>query len=521
MIGEFKSNAQKEFGDYQTPEFFTDKVCYFLSTFLDLENFIIIEPNFGKGNFINSSLKYFSNIKKVFGIEINKNYYLQAINKINNFDNISFNLFNEDFFKFDFNKIKLHLDLTDNLLIIGNPPWVTNSFLSEISSGNIPNKSNLKKNKGIDAITGKSNFDITEFIILKLLNEFKDFNITLAMLCKNTVAKNIVKNIQNLQTNISEIKTFEINAQEIFKISCDAVLLYIKTGNGSAKTCDVYEFNTLKQKKTFGWHNNKFVSDIKKYKSTYSFDGNCLFEWRQGIKHDCSKLFELVKCEHDNKYLNGQNDILDIENNYIYPLFKSSDLKNYVIDKSRKSVIITQKRINQETSFLQFEAPKIWQYLCKNEELINKRKSIIYKKAPKFSMFGIGDYSFSKYKVAISGFYKEPKFSLIKTDRPAMLDDTCYFLSFNNLKIAQICTILLNSSPVQDFLKSIVFLDSKRPYTKDILKRIDFDSICKNIDYADFSEFASQINIEDIAISDYKNFQEYIYNKQEQLKLAI
>jgi hypothetical protein len=32
---------------------------------------------------------------------------------------------------------------------------------------------------------------------------------------------------------------------------------------------------------------------------------------------------------------------------------------------------------------------------------------------------------------------------------------------------------LLNSQVVQDFLKAIVFPDSKRPYTKDVLMRID------------------------------------------------
>lgn len=519
MIGENKKQ-QKEFGDYQTPEFFTDKICSYLSSMINKNDFVILEPNFGKGNFIRSSLKYFSNIKKIFGIEINKNYYNYAVNNIDNTSNVPCYLFNDDFFKFDFNKIKTKLNSTDELLLIGNPPWVTNSSLSEINSKNIPKKSNFKKNKGFDAITGKSNFDITEYIILTLLNEFKHYNMTLAMLCKNTVVKNIVKDIQDLKINISEIKAFEIDTQEIFKVSCDAVLLYMQTGSSNTKVCDVYNFNTLERKKTFGWYNNKFVSDMNKYCLTYSFDGNCQLEWRQGIKHDCSKIFELVK-SGDNKYVNGQNDILNIENHYVYPLFKSSDLKKYVIDKNRKSVIITQKKINQETHTIQFEAPKIWKYLCQNENLINKRKSSIYKKAPKFSMFGIGDYSFSRYKVAISGFYKEPRFSLIVTEKPAMLDDTCYFLSFENLKDAQICTVLLNSNPVQNFLKSIVFTDSKRPYTKDILKRIDFKNICNEINYDKFIQFSSQIDINNITINDYKKFQSLIDNSDKQLKLAI
>ena len=519
MIGDVKKNKQKEFGDYQTPLFFTDEVCSFLSSLLDKTEITVIEPNFGKGNFVNSSLKYLKNIKNIFGIEIDKNYYEYAIKTINN-KTIPCNFFNEDFINFDFDKIKCRISPKDNILLIGNPPWVTNSSLSEINSKNLPNKSNFKGNKGLDAITGKSNFDISEYIILKLLEEFRNYQMTLAMLCKNTVAINVVKYIQNLQINISEIKTFEINAQEIFNISCDAVLLYIKTGNNLVKTCDVYKFNTLERKRTFGWHNNKFVSDINKYELTKSFDGICPLEWRQGVKHDCSNIFELAPYEID-KYINGKKDILNIEKKYVYPLFKSSDLKDYIVNENRKSVIITQRKTNQETEAIKFEAPKTWEYLSKNEYLINKRKSSIYKKAPRFSMFGIGDYSFSEYKVAISGFYKKPIFSLITADKPPMLDDTCYFLSFNNLKYAEICTVLLNSRPVQDFLESIVFLNSKRPYTKDILKRIDLFNICQKIDYNDFLKFALGISIKNITKRDYEKFKDNLEAKQEQLKLLI
>ena len=35
-------------------------------------------------------------------------------------------------------------------------------------------------------------------------------------------------------------------------------------------------------------------------------------------------------------------------------------------------------------------------------KILDNRKSSIYNKRPRFSIFGIGDYSFSKWKVAIS-----------------------------------------------------------------------------------------------------------------------
>ena len=83
-------------------------------------------------------------------------------------------------------------------------------------------------------------------------------------------------------------------------------------------------------------------------------------------------------------------------------------------------------------------------------------------------MFGVGDYSYSKYKVGVRGFNKQPLFSVLYSDdgKPVMTDDTSYFICFDYYDIAYVAMLLLNSNKVQSFLKSIVFLDAKRPYTK-------------------------------------------------------
>jgi len=64
--------------------------------------------------------------------------------------------------------------------------------------------------------------------------------------------------------------------------------------------------------------------------------------------------------------------------------------------------------------------------------------------------------------------------------KPVMLDDTCYFIGFDDLKMAEIAHFLLNSKLVQKFLKSIIFSDSKRPINKDTLMRIDLEKAFEN-----------------------------------------
>ena len=80
---------------------------------------------------------------------------------------------------------------------------------------------------------------------------------------------------------------------------------------------------------------------------------------------------------------------------------------------------------------------------------------------------------------------------------------------------AIITTALLNSQEAQDFLKSIAFLDSKRPYTKEILKRIDFVKLHENISYNFVRDFAKSLSEKySITKSDYENYAINISNKQ-------
>ena len=108
--------------------------------------------------------------------------------------------------------------------------------------------------------------------------------------------------------------------------------------------------------------------------------------------------------------------------------------------------------------------------------------------------------------------YKRTTFSLVlpENDKPIMLDDTCYFIGFDNLTDAKIAQKILNSELVQNFLKSIIFPDSKRSITKDILMRIDLDKVIKLIE-------KSKIEFKDdsFGISDWETFKEKINRKVE------
>ena len=504
-----------EFGDYQTPPSFAQLVCQKLRKIHRLSPKVVIEPTFGKGNFICGILDSFPDIQCLYGIEINKRYVETARQKIHEHaSNVNKELLHADIFTFDFTAIKKNITKNDSVLIIGNPPWVTNSQLSAMESDNLPTKANFKGCSGLEAMTGKGNFDIAENIILRLLSEFSGYDCTLAMLCKTGVAKNIVRDMKKYTFSMSMIDLYLFDAEETFGVNCDAGLLVIKLGNRRTDSCKVYDFYTHEEKKQFGWSDNAFYSNFSNLNYSAAIDGVSQFEWRQGIKHDCSKVMEL-KAVGTNRYQNGLGENYSFNlGTFVYPLVKSSDIKSVEITETRKFVIVPQKKINNDTLRIKEIDRNMWEYLSKHEALLNSRRSLIYKKSPKFAVFGVGDYSFAKYKVGVSGFYKNPIFSLIWNECPIMLDDTCYFLSFDNLAHALITAALLNSKENMNFLKSIAFLDSKRPYTKEILRRIDFAKLAELVDYAYINEFVrSMPNDHVMCENDYRTYRRMLKTK--------
>jgi hypothetical protein len=210
-------------------------------------------------------------------------------------------------------------------------------------------------------------------------------------------------------------------------------------------------------------------------------------------------------------FMNGKNDILDLEDYYIFPLLKSSDLNKKFINSTRKFVILTQKFVGQETKTIKIKAPNTYKYLTENIDKFRARKSSIYKNKPDFSIFGIGDYTFKPYKVAISGLYKKYYFSFIfpSGNKPIVLDDTCYFLGFDDQNTAVFTQFLLNCEENIEFLKSITFLDSKRTFTKDVLQRIDIFQLSNSVNPLHVELFIRNLNSKiKLTMKDWYQFKE-------------
>ncbi|MCY4386336.1 MAG: hypothetical protein OXC18_04440 [Desulfurellaceae bacterium] len=223
--------------------------------------------------------------------------------------------------------------------------------------------------------------------------------------------------------------------------------------------------------------NRRLVSDLETYKRLQSLSSDGLTGWRSGVKHDCSRVFEFsVK---DGELTNGLGEVVSLETDVVFPLLKSSDVAGH--RPPRKYLLVPHRSMEESSLELRSHAPRAWQYLTAHERTLEARASAVYKKRPKFSIFGVGPYSFAPWKVAISGLYKNLRFTKIGpiNGQPILLDDTCYFFPCDSEEECLSLYELVSSPLALEFWSSLVFWDSKRPITAKLLNLLDLACLAK------------------------------------------
>ena len=368
--------------------------------------------------------------------------------------------------------------LPGKLLILGNLPWVTNSTVSAMEGNNLPTKENFLGLRGLAARTGKANFDISEWMLICLVRALKGRAATIAMLCKTATARKLLRYAWQNDGRIHEASLYRIDAAEHFDASVGACLLLARTGVAGPTEADVYESLTAtKPASRIGLAGQDLVADISTYRKLQHLEGLCSFQWRSGVKHDCASVMEL-KPAANGAVENKLGERVMLEPDCLYPLLKCSDLANGRTTPERL-VLVTQQNVGGDTSGIAYSSPKTWNYLQSHSDKLNARKSSIYKSSAPFALFGIGDYAFAPWKVAVSGLHRTARFQVVGPfqNKPVFLDDTCYFLPFENQRQAQLIADILNSPPCQQFIHSLLFDDTKRPITVELLQRLNLNVI--------------------------------------------
>jgi hypothetical protein len=183
-----------EFGDFQTPSDLAQEIADFLRDSGETAD-AVVEPTCGRGSFVTAAIAAFPKAKVVYGFDINPQYVREA---------------------------------------------------EDTAGRDVERIAHLECRNGFAAKTGKANFDISEWMLIRLLEALHQRSGCVAMLCKTGAARKTLRHAWLNSLNIGRCSLHSIDAQRHFGASVDACLLIAHTGmRESVATARVYPESLL------------------------------------------------------------------------------------------------------------------------------------------------------------------------------------------------------------------------------------------------------------------------------------
>jgi hypothetical protein len=223
-----KTAARVEFGDFQTPLPLAREIGALLKA-QGVRADTIVEPTCGFGVFLQAAAECYP-LASLRGFDINSDYVEVTARRLNDLGaGHRATVGQQDFFKHDWD-VELRR-ARGAILILGNLPWVTNQTVGSLNGSNVPAKENFQGFRGIAARTGKSNFDISEWMLIRLVNALRGRQATIAMLCKTATARKLLRYGWQNDGRIASAALYRIDAKAHFGASVDACLLVARLGS--------------------------------------------------------------------------------------------------------------------------------------------------------------------------------------------------------------------------------------------------------------------------------------------------
>ena len=405
---------------------------------------------------------------------------------------------------------EIHGDLD---LIIGNPPWLNWEGIDEEyrkKTRPLWEKHGLFPHKGMDALLGKSKKDLSMLMTYQVMEQFLSRKGTLVFVITRAVLKSAGSGqgfrgftlsdstpIRVVEVDdLSKLKPFgnvaampvviTLKKDEKQRYPVKYNLLGPKRGakvkSGIWKNLDEMRNSTRVVKmaaepvdtldNTSAWITAKRKnlpilrkmlgpSHYRAYAGIYSGGANGVY-WLNVLEN---REKGLIKVE--NLYKTGKRKVARVsalvEADLVYPLLKPREMRRWGTDYET-SILVTQdpvKRRGIDEDVMKEKYPLALDYLARFEKTLRRRaafkrfftyrkKGKIKEKAPYYSMFAVGKYTFSKYKVAWPRMTSTIDAAVVEPSghKSVLPQETITFVPVENRDEAHYLCAMLNSNPI-------------------------------------------------------------------------
>lgn len=446
--------------------------------------------------------------------------------------------------------------------MVGNPPWISWEHVSEEYKAKMKStfleKYSLYEKQGNDSRLGIGHDDICVAFMMICSDRFLKKNGRISLLLKQSIyqgeAHSLFRTLEIKKGDTSRLlklnSIIDLSSGNPFESSGAATSIAVITADKKTKfpvKYIKYQMNSIQS--------NHVDIELEEFERTCKYD-ECLIQpesqeiqslpWlvskkgevvqksgtnsypiRHGYVNDLASVFFVNICAEQGGNLivtpsnSGKKKVeqiqYEIEKDKIFPGLKARHIKKWKIT-GYNAIIVPQKKYTEDNeSELIENNPLLYHYLDAHRELLLGRKSVHIRKEPFYSTFGLGEYTFSEFKVFFNAMGStKQSFCVGSTHEDEFLGDKLLIphnnincISTDSLEEAHFVCGILNSRWVADFVASRIG-KSKYPWSTKMMSRIPVP-LFDNSDAIHEKISKASLAIHELA----KNDQEYFDNETE------
>lgn len=387
------------------------------------------------------------------------------------------------------------IDLSVDYLV-GNPPWLTWGNLSESVRDAWREKYvkqlDLLPHHGVETRLGHANDDISVPFIWVCIHHYLNEEGEASFVLKRDIMKGPAGRLLRTQRVNSRpvtvrhihdfnrlrpfgddvgvhsaIYTLDTGEQSKFPIETDSW----KKGNGKPA------FSTADRMRDTLKHEDTGMIPVEEDDPSSSWIredaenralGECEHDIRHGVKDDATDVYSI-----------DRSQLGELEHDHIYPYIKSKNVVKYGLFGHELHLVPIRKANEDNETEMQNSCPKTYEYLESNRQALDDRSSTWLDKGTFYNVFGLGEYTWSDYKVVWCRLGFKPHFAVVSTvddedlgEKMVVPGDHFMFISTDDKYEAHFLCGLLNSSIYQKSIKGIAS-EGKSSLSKTVISKLE------------------------------------------------
>ncbi|ERH12070.1 MAG: hypothetical protein J07HB67_01083, partial [halophilic archaeon J07HB67] len=196
--------------------------------------------------------------------------------------------------------------------------------------------------------------------------------------------------------------------------------------------------------------------------------GECDHEIRHGLKDDATDVYSL-----------DREQVAELEHDHVYPYIDSRHVVKYGLFGHARHLVPVRKADEHNETELRRNCPQTYEYLAANREKLEARSSSWLDRGTFYNVFGLGEYTWSAYKVVWCRLGFKPHFAVVSTvdddllgEKRVVPGDHFMFIATDDRDEAHFLCGLLNSSIYQKCIEEIAS-GGKSSLSKAVVSRLE------------------------------------------------